>query len=163
MNVLIAYASKYGSVQRVSEAIYQKLDSPTTLINLRGSSTPNLSGFDVVVIGGSIYAGRILSAVPRFVERNREQLLKRTAILFISCLYEGEKGEQQLREAFPAWLLAHASGAHNVGGEIILQKLRFLERLVIRKLAKVDEDIRKIDDQAIENIARDIRAVSNNS
>jgi len=111
-----------------------------------------------VVIGGSIYAGRILPAVPRFVERHREELLRKRVLLFVSCLYEGEKGLEQLREAFPGWLQAHATGAHNVGGEIILEKLRFLDRLIIRNFAKVQENVRRIDEDAIDRLAAEIGA-----
>lgn len=157
MNVLIAYASKYGAVQRVAEKLYDKLDSPTTMVNLRVSAEPELSSYDTVVIGGSIYAGRILPSVPRFVERNREALLERTVVLFVSCLYEGDKGLEQLREAYPPWLQIHAKGAYNVGGEIILDKLRFLDRMIIKNFAKTKESIRKIDDAAIERIAADLR------
>jgi menaquinone-dependent protoporphyrinogen oxidase len=156
MNVLIAYASKYGAVQRVSEALCRRVEVPTTMVNLRVSAPPELSPYDTVVIGGSIYAGRILPSVPRFVERRREELLEKRVILFVSCLYEGEKGLEQLREAFPAWLQVHAEGAHNVGGEIILDKLRFLDRLIIQNFAKTEESVRKIDEDAIDRLAADI-------
>lgn len=156
MNVLIAYASKYGAVQRVSEALYQKLEVPTTMVNLRVSAAPELSPYDTVVVGGSIYAGRILPSVPRFVERHREELLKKRVFLFVSCLYDGEKGLEQLREAFPAWLQVHALGSHNVGGEIILDKLRFLDRLIIRNFAKLEESVRKLDGGAIDRLVADI-------
>ena len=156
MNILVVYASKYGAVQRVAETIYQSVDTPTTMVNLRVSPEPTLDGFDTVVIGGSIYAGRILPSIPRFVEKNREELLKRKVLLFISCLYDGEKGIEQLREAFPPWLQVHAKGAHSVGGEIILEKLRFLDRIVIRNFGGVAENISKIDSGAIKRLVADI-------
>jgi len=158
MNVLIAYASKYGAVQRVCEMLHQKIDTPPTMVNLRVSAAPELTSYDTVVIGGLIYAGRILPSVPRFVERHREELLRKRVLLFVSCLYEGEKGLEQLREAFPGWLQAHATGAHNVGGEIILEKLRFLDRLIIRNFAKVQENVRRIDEDAIDRLAAEIGA-----
>ncbi len=156
MNVLIVYASKYGAVQRVCETLHQKLDTPPTMVNLRISAEPELDPYDTVIVGGSIYAGRILPSIPRFVERHREELLRKRVLLFVSCLYEGEKGLEQLREAFPGWLQVHAKGAHNVGGEIILEKLRFLDRLIIRNFAKVQENVRKIDEEAIDRLAADI-------
>lgn len=158
MNVLIAYASKYGAVQRVSEKLYEKLDVPTTMVNLRVSPEPDLTSYDTVVIGGSIYAGRILPSIPRFVDRHREELLERTVVLFVSCLYEGEKGLEQLREAYPGWLQVHAKGAHNVGGEIVLEKLRFLDRIIIRNFAKVGENINRIDSGAIDRMVGDLRS-----
>jgi menaquinone-dependent protoporphyrinogen oxidase len=157
MNVLIAYASKYGAVQKVSEELYEKLDVPTTMVNLRVSPEPDLASYDTVVIGGSIYAGRMLPSIPRFVERHREELLQRTVILFVSCLYTGDKGLQQLREAYPGWLQVHAKSAYNVGGEVILEKLRFLDRIIIKNFAKVGENISRIDESAIEQMAEDLR------
>lgn len=156
MNVLIAYASKYGAVQRICEMLHQKVDSPPTMVNLRVSAQPEVASYDTVVIGGSIYAGRILPSVPRFVERHREELLQKRVLLFVSCLYEGEKGLEQLREAFPAWLQVHAKETYNLGGEIILDKLRFLDRLIIRNFAKVQENVRKIDEDAVDRLAADI-------
>ncbi len=68
----------------------------------------NVRDYDVVLIGGSIYAGKMQRTVVSFCERNRAALLQRSVGIFLCCLYQGEDALMQLQSAFPDWLLAHA-------------------------------------------------------
>ena len=157
MRVLIPFASKYGTVAEVAERIAGDLrqEVETRVVHLRRQPSPAVGGFDVVLIGGSIYGGRIQREVTQFCERHRDALLSTQVGLFMACLYHGSKAEAQLAEAFPSWLLAHAFGAYHVGGRVNQSRLGFWDRLLVRRISGVRGDFDALRDQTIRQISRD--------
>ncbi len=104
VKVLIAYRSRYGTTASCARALAGMIRPQSVIVDLARSRAVDLKPFDVVLIGGSIYGGKILPPVRSFCERNRETLLERKVGLFICCFYQGEHAREQLRNAFPDWL-----------------------------------------------------------
>ncbi|HVO40132.1 MAG TPA: flavodoxin domain-containing protein, partial [Spirochaetia bacterium] len=70
MKVLIAYRSRYGATESCARRIAGLLGPDTVLRDLRGRVPPLSPGeFEAVLIGGSIYGGRIQREVVSFCER----------------------------------------------------------------------------------------------
>ncbi len=149
MKTLIAYASKYGAAADVAERVRACVGGAVA-IDLKRTPDVNPAEYDAVVIGGPIYAGRIAGAVTTFCDRNRDALLARPVHIFITCLYTGEKAEAQLNECFPPWLVAHARAKIAVGGRIAFDRLKFFDRLIIKKVAGISADVDQIDHSAID-------------
>jgi menaquinone-dependent protoporphyrinogen oxidase len=63
---------------------------------------------------------------------------------------EGEKATKQLEEAFPVELLKHASATGIFGGEFNFEKMNFIERAAIRKIAGVDKSVSKIKQEELD-------------
>lgn len=156
MKVLIAYAGKYATVREVVQELQTKLSVPADLADLTVEPSPSVKQYDVVLVGGSIYAGRIRPAVTKFCDRHREVLTNREVGIFISCLYGEERGKQQLQENFPSWLLAHAFGRYNVGGAVELSRLGLVDRVIMKRLANVRSDLDNVDHGEIDRMATEI-------
>jgi menaquinone-dependent protoporphyrinogen oxidase len=159
VRVLLAYATKYGTVERVAERVRENLSVPCDLYNLKSTPSPPIEQYDVVLTGGSIYAGRIRPQVTRFCDQNQNALLARKVGLFISCLFDQERGEQQLQDNFPGWLLAHAFGRYNVGGAVHFSRLRLVDRLIMQKVGKVNSDLDQVHDEVIDQMVADVHAL----
>jgi len=112
-----------------------------TTCNLKKQSCPDLNNFDWIIIGGSIYAGRIQKEVKKFCQKNLSLLRQKKIGLFICCLYEGQKAEEQFREAFPEELRKAARAGAIFSGELSFEKINFLEKFVIKKFIGVKESI----------------------
>ncbi len=160
MKVLIAYRTRYGTTAACARQLADRIDAETTLADLRGqgrrprsSAAPSPDSADVVLIGGSIYGGRIQREVPAFCERHREVLLARPVGLFICCLYRGEHAMAELEAAFPGWLLAHAFARSLLGGEVHPERLSFLDRLLLRGLEVPSGGLATLRPEAIEELA----------
>lgn len=160
MTVLIAYGTKYGTTETVGSRLQEQLPAHTDLVNLRTTPTPAVDRYDVVLVGGSIYAGRIRPEVTKFCERHQDELLSRKVGVFISCLYDEKAGGSQIGNNFPGWLLAHAFGRYNVGGAVRFSQLRFIDRVIMQKVGKVDSDLEGINEEEIARIISDVRALS---
>lgn len=159
MSVLIAYRSKYGATADCARALAARIPVQTKLADLARDRRPDVAAADVVLIGGSIYGGKIQREVPAFCDRQRELLLARPVGLFICCLYRDEHAMAQLSSAFPDWLLAHAFARSWLGGEIHRDRLTLFDRVLIRSLPQSIHDIATVRREAIEELAAAVNAL----
>ena len=153
----IVYTTRYGSTRIVAEAVRSGLNEcgfgQVELVLAADADSERLESADLVVIGGPIYAGRILGDTSKFCETHRELLLQRPVGLFITCLYDGEQATTQLVDAFPSWLHGHACARADLGGMVDLKQLKFIDRFLMKKIAKVHEDVDRIRKPAIRAFA----------
>ena len=160
MNLATVYATKYGSTREAAEEL-------TRLVRERGLSeaqigildlgrSPALPEVDTIVIGAPIYAGTIPKSVNRFVQANLDALLERRVGLYLSCLYGEGRAEQQLADNFPARLVAHSFGQYYVGGRIKLGELRWLDRVIMKRVGGVDHDVDNFNREEIGRLAKDV-------
>jgi menaquinone-dependent protoporphyrinogen oxidase len=154
MKTLIAYTSKYGCTEKCAKILSEKLPGETDLINLEGERPVDLSAYDRIIIGGSIYMGRVQKPVTDFCNKNLDQLKGKKLGLFICCMSEGKDAEAQLNNAFPKELLDIAIAKDYFGGEFIFKKMNPLHRLIVKKIAKTDKDISKISHERIANFGQ---------
>jgi len=153
MSTLIVYMTKHGCTERTAGMLKEHLYGEVTLVNLKKEKKPDLSRHETIVIGGSIRAGRIQEGVRKFCERNRETLLGKRLGLYLCCMYDGETADKQFEEAYPEELRRHAAAAGLFGGEFDFQKMNFIERKIVKKVARVEESVSRIDSEAIRNFA----------
>jgi menaquinone-dependent protoporphyrinogen oxidase len=152
VTVLIAYRSKYGTTARCARILAERITAPTELVDLNAVRNPDVTRFDVVLVGGSIYGGKIQRQVPAFCERNREKLMLCHVGLFLCCLSHGERALAQLQSAFPEWLLAHAFARSLPGGELRYTSLTLADRLLVRGLTRSLSDISLLKIDALETL-----------
>lgn len=153
----IIYMSKHGTTQKVASKIYEELNNQKVeLIDLRKSKTPDISNFSTIVIGGSIHAGMVQKRLKTFCESNLEDLLKKRIALFLCCMEEGDKAREQFELAYPEALRKHSLKNEIIGGEFLFDKMNFFERAIVKKIAGVKENVSKIDEQKIKELANEI-------
>ncbi len=134
MSACIVCVSKYGATRKCAEMIAERLSAGTTILDLGARRAVCLDRCDTVVIGGPIYGGTIHRRMVSFCRRNRKALLQKRVALFISCAYQGERAEEQLLHAYPDWLYVHAFARRALGGELHMDKLKGLDRLLVARL-----------------------------
>ena len=139
-NTLIVYASRYGAVEKCAREIFELLDGRVDICNLDNRELfPDISTYDSVIIGGSIYYGKVQKNISKFCLENIDTLQNKRLGFFIGCGYSGEKAEKELREAFPQELYDKAQASDYFGGEIDKSKLSFLEKIIIKQVEKTGE------------------------
>ena len=75
MKSIVIYATRYGSAAEAARRIRKELACDCTLINIMTESAPPLDAFDTVILGGSIYIGRVQKELTAYIGANRKQLL----------------------------------------------------------------------------------------
>jgi len=154
MKNCILFTTKHGSTEKASLLLKEKLKAETDIINLKEVKKPDISHYDTVILGASIYIGKIQKQMRKFIEENINELLKTNIALFIMA---GQKDQAQetLKKVFPAALFDHAFTKEHLGFEMILEKMNFLEKAAT-KAQGVTESKSEIMQDAIEKMAQQI-------
>ncbi|RUT46380.1 flavodoxin [Paenibacillus anaericanus] len=135
MSTLILYAGKYGSTEKCVDTLKKSLTGPIETINLNRDIPPNVSPYNKVIIGGSIYFGQFQKASKQFCVDNLD-LLKQKKIGLFMCCGNPENINQYMVEAFPAELLEHAVIKDCFGGELERNKMKFFDKLITGMILK---------------------------
>ncbi len=163
MKTLIVYASKYGCTEKCANILAKKLTGEVEIINLKINENVDLSQYDKVIIGSSIYVGKIQKKVNEFCQSNLVSLKEKTLGFFICCMHEDEKAENQLNNAFPLELLSSAVAKEYFGGEFRFKKMNFLEKFIVKKVNRAEsnkpeldtsKDLSTISEEKIENFVQ---------
>lgn len=153
MKTLIIFSSSHGTTEKASHLLREQLNGEVELINLKKFSNPNLTDYDSVIVGSSIYAGSVKSRVKHFIKQNHKTLISKHLGLFLCCMFEGEKAKQQFETTYPNELREHSRANGLFGGEFIVSKMNFLERQIVKKVAGVTSDVSKINFDEIKRFA----------
>jgi len=139
MKTLIAYASKYGTTEKCANLLKDKLDGEVDVIDIK-KTKPNLSDYDAVIIGGPIYIGKLKKSVEAFCINNLPALIDKKKGFFI-CHMEFEKSmEELIAKYYPKKLVDTASATSGFGGAFYVSKMNFLNKMMIKKAAGIEED-----------------------
>jgi len=153
MNTAIIYTTKYGTTEKVAQVIAERLaGDQISLINLKKDKHPNINSFDGIILGTSIYAGTSSKIMQSFCKKNMVALVQKRLAIFV-CGMEPDptKQQQELTNAYPDELLQHAVFKCFAGGEFLFDKMNFIERAIIKRIAKTDTD-KNVSQIMVENI-----------
>ncbi len=141
MRTLIAYASKHGTTKKAVEKLAEELTGDIVILNLEDKSAfkTRIEDFDRIIIGGSIYIGKIQKSVRRFCDANLEKLLKAEKLGLFICCGDDERDMEQMVNSFPDMLIERAEVKGYFGYEYDLKKVGFIQRTMLKKAAGVEE------------------------
>ena len=138
MKGLIVYMGKYGATQQYANWIGKELTFP--VVNAENLTPSALNEYDFVLVGSSVYFGKLL--LRSWLTQNHQLLQKRKLLLFVVCATpssEKEKQQKILRENLPASLLKSAT-TFFLPGRLEIKKLSWMDRLILKAAAKMEKD-----------------------
>lgn len=160
MTLAILYTTRYGSTRSIAETIADRLRDAFSGVQIvdvnRRSDLPEA---DVVLIGSPIYGGSTPRAMRAFVDAHLDELLSRRVGLYLSCFYDGTRAEQQLADNVPPRLVAHSFGAYFPGGTVTFSRLRWIDRLLMKKIAGVNDDVDRRNEAEIDRLVSDVTRI----
>ena len=133
MKIAIVYATKYGCTKKCAEILKSYLHGEVSIYSAKADKI-NLSQYDAVFIGGSVYMGKIQKEITQFCKHNLKQLLHKKIGLF-ACCYTPKDTEGFFETLYP---IDHASYVTSVGGIMDYEKMNFLYRKLFQSLKKID-------------------------
>lgn len=161
MRVLVAAASRHGATAQIAGEIGVALRDGAgggiVVDVLPAEEVSSLEGYDAVVLGSAVYAGRWLESARKLAERHAEALSRRPTWLFSS----GPVGDPLKPEEDPVDVaeILKATGAreHRVfPGRLDRRELGFAEKAIVLALRAPEGDFR--DWEAVRAWAREIAA-----
>jgi len=156
MKTLVLFASRYGCTEKCANMLAEKINGDVEVKDLVKNKKIGLDGYDLVIIGGSIMAGKMNKVVTRFVDGNLQELLTQKAALFICCLQQGDTAKEQFNNAFPQQLLDQALARGYFGGEVDFAKLNFFMKGLMKKILETDKNVSNVSPENIEGFAQSV-------
>jgi menaquinone-dependent protoporphyrinogen oxidase len=155
MSILILYGSEYGATEKCVQLIMKHLRGKVDAINLNQTKPGNIDNYDIILIGGGIYAGKLQSNIVKFVEANEECLRSKKVGMFICCK-EGEKAVEYVKANIPNRLVNDLFMLEHTGYEINLERMNRLEKFLIKSIFKIKESYSQLNYDAINRIGNKI-------
>jgi menaquinone-dependent protoporphyrinogen oxidase len=159
MKIAIIYVSKHGTTEKVARMIAETVRARHALpllINLKTDKNPDITPFDGIILGTPIYAGTPSKRMQTFIKNHSDILTAKHIGLFVCGMEpDREKQQQELENAYPLWLKQQAVAKYFLGGEFLFEKMNFFERAVIKRIAKTDKSVSRIDEDGIGKFVAD--------
>lgn len=137
--------------------ISDHLSGEVHLINLKKEAAPDVNPYDQVIIGGSIYAGKINRKVIKFCRDNMDALQKKMVALFICCMEKSPKREEQFDMAFPEELRSRSITNGMFGGEFNTDKMNFFIKYFVKKMTEKETELPVLDTGAVKMFAEEFK------
>jgi menaquinone-dependent protoporphyrinogen oxidase len=153
MKTAIIYLSKYGTTKKVAGMIGARLtDDEVTMIDLNEDQSPDLSFYERIIVGSSVYTGTAKKKFKEFLTVNHVSLFAVREVGLFLCGMEPDsvKQQEEMDRSFPEELLRHSKVRGFMGGELILEKMNFIDKFVVKKLMKTTSSVSNINEQAID-------------
>ena len=150
MRVLVVVASKHGSTAEIAEALGRGLAERGIIAEVKDvSSVSELAGYDAVLLGSAVYAGRWMKSIRELIELRHEELLGRPVWLFSS----GPVGEPLRPAEDPVDVATIAAALDTRGhrvfpGKLDKSKLGLAEKALVMSMRVPDGDYRNWDEVA---------------
>lgn len=154
MKTAIIFTSKHGATEKVANQLSKNIANAEVL-NLKEHKIINLSQYQNIILGSSIYAGRISNTMQKFIKTNTVELLQKNLALYICCMHEAE-AEKQFNAAFPELLKSHSLSNQCIGGEFNFEKMNFFEKFLVKKISGVSQTTANFKQENINKIVESI-------
>ncbi len=135
MSILIIYESKSGYTKECASLLEKELKGKGRAVHVKQAGKENLKGYDHIVIGSAVYAGRVPSSIRRFVARHKSDLMNLPLSLFV-CGTGEEYKDQYFEKNYDHDILKHAERKGWFGGKIILSEHRGLKKMMLASILK---------------------------
>ena len=97
MRVLVTFGSARGGTEGLAQTVAEGLrDEGFTVDLVPAGQVRGLGGYDAVVVGGALYAGRWHKAARRFVKRHTAELRQRPVYFFSSGPLDGSATQREI-------------------------------------------------------------------
>ncbi|MDA3847476.1 MAG: hypothetical protein PF505_13210 [Vallitaleaceae bacterium] len=146
MKRIIIYGTKHGATKTISNKLAELFAEGATIIDVNANLEIKeiyLSDYDQVIVGSSIYMGQINKKLKKYIQDNEGVLLKKKLGIFLSS---GLEDPMAFENNFSEELLNHSSYIGFLGSEIILSKLSFIEKAMVKAM-KTKEYSKIYDDE----------------
>ncbi|MGD1994532.1 MAG: flavodoxin domain-containing protein [Anaerolineae bacterium] len=147
---LVTYATRAGSTAEIAAAIGESLAQRGVAVDVKPvKEQPDLSGYQVVLIGSAIRMGRWLPEAMEFIEANQTALNQLPVALFTVHMNNlgDDEDSRTARRAYLDAVRPLLDNAEEVyfAGEMDFSRLSFFDRLIAKAVGSVESDERDWD------------------
>jgi len=139
MQVLVAHGSKRGGTAQLAAMVGRALEAAGVSADVRSAGqVGSLDGYDAVIVGGALYAGRWHPEARRFVKHRAAELSRRPVWLFSSGPLDDSAAQHDIppvAQVRKAMELCHARDHATFGGRLAPDARGFPASAMAKKTA----------------------------
>lgn len=159
MKTLIAYASRYGTSEKVAHLLMDRLPGDVHVQDVVDQAEVNWSTVDHVIVGSSIRMGKIQDEMTAWLHSNESELLKRPLGLYLCAgTPTAAERERELETAYREPLRAHAYFVEVVGNGYDFERMGFLDKAIVRMMAKQTVSSLNLDEAMLDELVESAQA-----
>ncbi|MFW5841719.1 MAG: flavodoxin domain-containing protein [Bacillota bacterium] len=136
MAKLLIYVSKTGVTESVANDILKGTDESVDVFNLYESAPKSLDAYDTVIMGAPTYMGRAHKTMRKWVKTHRDTLKEKILYFYIVGADHETDVDAVLKASYPEDLIDCATRKSHCGGAFRFDRMSFLSRFIIKKVAK---------------------------
>lgn len=148
MKLLIIYATNEGQTRKIARFMEEALQLKNYKVVLADATDepPKPTGFDLVIVGGSLHMHKYQSSIHSYIMQNRDELNRKISAFFSVCLAVASDIEEEHDEAHNiAEIFLDKTGwkpneIWHYAGALKYTKYDYFKRLVMRMIAKKQGD-----------------------
>ena len=133
MKILVAYDSGNGTVKTAVDRLIQPLQAMDVSAVSLNDTKPDLSEYDIVIVGASVRFGKLRKAARSFLQENESVLLQKTFGLFFCCGLTEEQ-DYYAEKLFSPTLREAAFHFAFFGGSLNTEGLKFTDKMLVRSM-----------------------------
>ncbi|MCX7772934.1 MAG: flavodoxin domain-containing protein [Clostridia bacterium] len=162
MKNLIIFSSTYGYTEKCAQDLAGKLKAQTETVNIKNAKTLDMSHYDNVIIGGSIYMGQLNKELKGFMESYKQELLQKRLGFFICCGFP-EQLKQHIEMNIPKELLQKSVATECFGGQMDISKMGFMHKMITKMVTKATakNGTARMPEPMLQNIEKMAQAFNN--
>lgn len=155
MNTMIIYSSRYGCTADCANYLKEGLSGTAALIDIENTDSKNIemTGYDTVILGSSIYVGAVSKKLRIFCKENETTLNKKRVGIFLCCAFS-EQATEYISKNFPPSLVEHAAAIQTFGSDARTEKMRVIDKLIMKAATKGREEVLKISYESMDSFIR---------
>lgn len=156
MNTLIAYVSKYGTTEKNIQLLNEKLNNKAEVINLKKQLKINVDIYENVLIASPIYMGRPPREIKKFCNAYKNILVSKNIKIILCGMSQEEQAIKTFLYFLPKDLVKDNSQIVFFGGAFNFERMNWLDKLIVKKIARVRESMSNILEDNITKLANEI-------
>lgn len=151
---MILYATRKGCTRDCAEIVREQIGGGD-VVDVKKSGSVDLAGYDLIVLGSSIWMDKVQAEVRRFAEKNLSVLLGKRIGLFICS---GDADKDFIAGNYPRALVDHAEAKARFGGRMRLEDFGPVMRFFLKKMAGLKESYDHVKPEVISEFSRALRS-----
>lgn len=157
MGTVIVYGTNYGTSEKVAQILGEQIAGAVELIDAKDVDKLELESIDKLIIGCGIKMGKIPKNLKYWIDKNQDEICKKDLYLYMCAQEQDEdKVKELFEDNFPREMLEKSKYNTCVGGELDLNKLNFLMRILVTIVRKSRANINNLSEEKIHKIATEI-------
>lgn len=152
MNTLIIYATKHGCTKECATMLASFIKEKTHVSNIKEAKQIDLSHYSHVVLGSSIYYGKMQKKLIKFAKKYQHDLENKKIGVFV-CDMNHKDIHSLIQNNFPSNLIHAIQLEKSFGGKFDFNKLSNFEKFVVKKVSNVHDHVTTVNKDAIQQFA----------